>query len=362
MENLTEYLNNGVELLVRQALKSALKNPLETAFILKYMGAQQRASKRRLALEAEGVHTPPFLIASIASQCNLFCAGCYARANNCCGEETYKSQLSAAEWERIFREAGEMGIAFILLAGGEPLLRREVLKAASRLQDIVFPVFTNGTLFDDDTVSLFNKNRNLVPILSLEGGRDRTDARRGDGVYDKLQDAMEKLGTKGILYGASITVTKENLAEVTDESAVRGLEDAGCKVVLFVEYVPVPGSDAAHAPDTEDRRAFAARLNTLRERFESMLFVAFPGDEEEFGGCLAAGRGFFHISPTGDAEPCPFSPFSDTSLKSCSLREALQSPLFRKLELGGYLTGEHLGGCALFGREEEIREIVKLYS
>ena len=359
MENLAEYLNNGVELLVKQAMKATLKNPMETAFILKYMAAQHGASKRRLALEAEGVHTPPFLIASISAQCNLFCAGCYARANDCCGEETLKSQLSAAEWERVFREASEMGIAFILLAGGEPLLRREVLRAASRFQDIVFPVFTNGTMFDEDYIGLFSKNRNLVPVLSLEGGRERTDARRGAGVFDKLQAAMDALRSKGILFGASITVTKENLAEVTGDAYVRGLEEAGCKVVLFVEYVPVPGPGGAHAPDAEDRQVLAARLNALRERFEYMVFVSFPGDEEEFGGCLAAGRGFFHISPTGDAEPCPFSPFSDTSLKTRSLREALQSPLFKKLELGGYLAGEHLGGCALFGREEEIRALAK---
>ena len=359
MDNLVQYLNDGVELLVKQALKSALKNPLETAFILKYMGAAQRASKRRLLSEAEGVHTPPFLIASIASQCNLFCAGCYARANSSCGEETFKSQLSPGEWERIFREASDMGVAFILLAGGEPLLRREVLKAASRFQDIVFPVFTNGTMFDDDYISLFNRSRNLVPMLSLEGGRERTDARRGAGVYDRLTDAMEKLSAKGILFGTSITVTKENLTEVTGDAYVQDLKGAGCKVVLYVEYVPVPGSDGAHAPDAGDRWTFAARLDALRARHDDMLFVAFPGDEEEFGGCLAAGRGFFHISPTGDAEPCPFSPFSDTSLKTCSLKEALQSPLFKKLELGGYLAGEHLGGCALFGREEEIEALAK---
>jgi MoaA/NifB/PqqE/SkfB family radical SAM enzyme len=360
MENLAEYLNNGVELLVKQALKASLKNPLETAFILKYIGAQQRASKRRLLSEAEGVHIPPFLIASISSQCNLFCAGCYARAGGSCGVEARRNQLSGAEWERIFREAEELGIAFILLAGGEPLMRKDVLQAAAGFRNIVFPVFTNGTMFDGDTISLFHKNRNLAPILSLEGGRDRTDARRGAGVYDKLQEAMEKLSSKGILFGASITVTKENLAEVTDEAYVHGLEEAGCKVVLFVEYVPVPGSEDAHAPDAADRRVLKARLDALRERFEFMLFVAFPGDEEEFGGCLAAGRGFFHISPTGDAEPCPFSPFSDSSLKTCSLREALNSPLFRKLELGGYLAGEHLGGCALFGREEEIKELARV--
>ena len=358
MENFAEYLNNGVELLVKQALKSALKNPMETAFIVKYMAAQQKVSKRRLQAEAEGLHIPPFLIASISAQCNLVCAGCYARANNSCGEAAFKNQMSDADWIRLFKEAEELGISFILLAGGEPLMRREVLLAAADFPDIVFPVFTNGTLLDDAYIQLFHKHRNLVPILSLEGDRAHTDTRRGAGVYDLLRDAMDKLRSKGILFGASITVTKENLLDVTDKAAVRSLEEAGCKVMLFVEYVPVESVSATvTAPGPEDRKVFTVRLDGLREEFEYMLFVSFPGDEEALGGCLAAGRGFFHISPTGDAEPCPFSSFSDTNLKTGTLRDAINSPLFRRLELGGFLSGEHLGGCALFGREDEIRRL-----
>ncbi len=358
MENFAEYLNNGVEIIVKQALKSTLKNPKESAFILKYMSAQQKASKRRLQAEEECVHIPPFLIASISAQCNLFCSGCYARANNSISETICSQQLDDSEWERVFSEAAELGIAFILLAGGEPFLRKNVISAAAGYSDIVFPVFTNGTMFDDDYISLFDKNRNLVPILSLEGNMVQTNARRGEGVYTKLTDAMTKLNDKGILFGASITVTKQNLVSVTDAAYIKTLYDFGCKVVIFVEYVAVSDAAAEAAPDAEDRAMLLKRQDGLRVTFDDMLLIAFPGDEEEFGGCLAAGRGFFHINPSGDAEPCPFSPFSDTSLKTSTLKDALKSPLFQKLNLGGFLAGEHLGGCTLFNREAEIKELV----
>lgn len=358
MENLAEYLSSGVEIIVRQALKATLKNPMESAFILKYLSAAQKASKIRLKSEEEGLHIPPFLIASISSQCNLFCSGCYARANKTCIEESCGEQLSDAAWARIFREAEEMGVSFILLAGGEPFLRKNVIAAAADFSNIVFPVFTNGTLFDDGYLSLFNKHRNLVPILSLEGDEKQTKARRGEGVYTKLMGAMEKMKARGILFGVSITVTQQNLAGVTDPGYIKTLRSFGCKVVIFVEYVPVSSAALQTAPDSEDRRILLSRQERLRAQFEDMLFVAFPGDEEEFGGCLAAGRGFFHISPTGSAEPCPFSPYSDTNLKTSALKDALNSPLFQKLNLGGYLKGEHLGGCTLFNREEEIKAIV----
>lgn len=89
-----------------------------------------------------------------------------------------------------------------------------------------------------------------------------------------------------------------------------------------------------------------------------MVFVSFPGDEKSSGGCLAAGRGFFHINAAGGAEPCPFSPYSDTSLKTMSLKEALNSPLFVRLREEGHLEREHIGGCVLFEQENEVRRLL----
>ena len=251
-----------------------------------------------------------------------------------------------------------MAYRWFLLAGGEPMLRRGVLEAAAEIPDVLFPVFTNGTLVDDEAVQMLHKSRNLVPIISLEGDEKRTDARRGDGVFALLTQAMTKLKDKGILFGVSITVTKENLNVVTDPDYIKSLQDSGCQVVIFVEYVAVSQTPGESEPDSDDRVRLLSRQDALRSQFDTMIFVAFPGDEEAFGGCLAAGRGFIHINPTGGAEPCPFSPFSDTSLKTCSLKEALGSPLFEKLHLGGYLKGDHLGGCVLHGKEEAVKALL----
>ena len=89
-----------------------------------------------------------------------------------------------------------------------------------------------------------------------------------------------------------------------------------------------------------------------------MVFISFPGDEKSSGGCLAAGRGFFHINAFGGAEPCPFSPYSDTSLKNISLKDALNSPLFLKLRENGNLEKEHIGGCVLFEQEQEVKKLL----
>ena len=74
--DIQKYMTEGVERVVSEALKATLKNPRESAFMLKFAGACKAASKKRKKAEQEGEHIPPFLIASITSKCNLHCAGC----------------------------------------------------------------------------------------------------------------------------------------------------------------------------------------------------------------------------------------------------------------------------------------------
>ncbi len=54
------------------------------------------------------------------------------------------SQLTDEEWLRIFDEADELGISFILLAGGEPMLRRDIIEAAGK-KNIYDYTITTGT-------------------------------------------------------------------------------------------------------------------------------------------------------------------------------------------------------------------------
>jgi MoaA/NifB/PqqE/SkfB family radical SAM enzyme len=356
--NLEEYLSNGVEEIVKGAVKASFRNPKESLFVAKFALAVKEARKIRQSFEKQGEHIPPFLIASITGSCNLHCAGCYARANKMCSEAEADAQLNSQEWNRIFEEAGELGINFILLAGGEPLLRMDVLMAAAAHRKILFPVFTNGTLLDEAYLKHFDKNRNLVPVLSIEGEQEYTDNRRGEGIYDKLCSVMEHMKSKGILFGTSITVTRENIRNITGPEFINDLYQKGCKVVFLVEYVPVNRDIMGIAPTEEDRSYLEEKLLILRKEYEDMIFISFPGDEKSSGGCLAAGRGFFHINPSGGSEPCPFSPYSDTNLKDTSLRKALGSPLFQKLSESQILMKEHEGGCVLFGQEDEVRKLL----
>jgi MoaA/NifB/PqqE/SkfB family radical SAM enzyme len=352
------YMTRGVERVVADALRATVKNPRESAYMLKFASASKMASKKRAAAEDAGEHVPPFLIASITSSCNLHCAGCYSRCNEATTDHKPVDQLSGEEWKRIFDEAEELGISFVLLAGGEPLLRWDVMQEAAKKPGILFPVFTNGTFIGEKYMELFDAHRNLIPVISIEGSRDKTDARRGEGVYDKIIDVMDRMCQKSLIFGTSVTVTSENFKEVTSDDFLGSLSERGCKLVIFVEYVPMTEESAELALSDEEREHLLAEVDRIRSYRQDMVFVSFPGDEKSSGGCIAAGRGFFHINSHGGAEPCPFSPYSDVNVRNTSLKDAMHSKLFGLLRDNDILADDHKGGCVLFEKREQVQALL----
>jgi MoaA/NifB/PqqE/SkfB family radical SAM enzyme len=211
---------------------------------------------------------------------------------------------------------------------------------------------------DERYFELFDKCRNLIPIMSIEGEREITDARRGAGVFDRLIENMDELHRRGLVYGTSVTVTTQNIREVTSDSFLKKLSDRGCKAVIFVEFVPVTEESKELAPGDPEREYLADEIDRLRREHPEMVYISFPGDEKSSGGCLAAGRGFFHINSHGGAEPCPFSPYSDINVRDRSLREAISSPLFVALRSGDILADDHKGGCVLYEKRSQVQSLL----
>ena len=128
--------------------------------------------------------------------------------------------------------------------------------------------------------------------------------------------------------------------------------------MIFVEFVPVTDDSMELAPGEKERDYLQAEVARLRRERSEMVYIAFPGDEKGSGGCVAAGRGFFHINSHGGAEPCPFSPYSDINVRNTSLREAMHSPLFTALREGGILMDDHAGGCVLYEKPDLVESIM----
>ncbi len=358
--DLGAYMAESIRNILATAYLNVLGNPREARFVAKMQRTISNAERRRKAyLEKEGVAVPPFLIASIATTCNLQCKGCYARKNGIAGDTPTKETLTPDQWGTIFREAAELGISFCLLAGGEPLTQCSILEAAAATSDIIFPVFTNGTMIGAVYTEFFKRNLNLIPVISLEGEMAATDERRGNGVFQRALLSMEMLHKEKLFFGTSITVTTENYREVTSEAFLSHLAELGCRLVFYVEYVPFDETSAHLAFRDEHVAEMEQIVEQRREQYKGMIFLSFPGDEKALDGCMAAGRGFFHIGPDGSAEPCPFSPYSDTNAAHDGLRASLASPLFLKIRTARALGWEHTGGCTLYEHRDEVEALLQ---
>lgn len=137
----------------------------------------------------------------VTDNCNLRCKHCY----HFHGKDAFKTQeLSIHVWEKRFNELYKSGIRNLLLVGGEPALRIDVLMVA----DKVFPfvsVITNGTI----TIPEEFNNRLFV---SIDGSRKTNDSIRGKGVFSKVMKNYS--GDKRVVI--NMTITRDNYNELED--------------------------------------------------------------------------------------------------------------------------------------------------
>lgn len=349
VEKNARLLNQSIIHLLWDALRINWYQPKFFRFVLRTLFFQNKAAKKRLTLTATGLQVPPFLIISITKKCNLNCHGCYAKAQ----ERGNETDLDTNRINLLFSEAQELGISIIMLAGGEPLLRQDVVLLTRNYPKILFPFFTNGLLINQSLLTELKKYPHLIPVISIEGQEEQTNLRRGYGIFQHLLEMFNHLKKSGIFFGVSITVTSKNFQQVTDDDFVLQLVKKGSKLFFYVEYIPVAPDTDHLVLSSEQQANISDKMAFLRKRFPA-LFIAFPGDEDTYGGCLASGRGFVHISPAGHLEPCPFAPFSDINLQSLSLKDALRSEFLEFIRSNHDKLNESKGGCALWKEREWV--------
>lgn len=352
--NNRKVLNKSLRVFFMDALKIVIKNPMQALSFFRTLLWLRKAARLRSHWLNRGINVPPIIIFSITNECNLNCRGCYAKSLH----PTSGEELSEEIMKRIFKEANELGVSFFVIAGGEPLMRPEIMEITKNYREMIFLIFTNGLLIDEEMILRFKKQKNAVPLISLEGDRDDTDQRRGEGTYSHLHNTMKKMKKKGIFFGNSLTLTRTNFSIIMDEQYIKNLVDYGCKFFLFLEYTPTTEGTEDWVLTQEQRRQVAQLLKNYRLKYPS-LFIAVPWDEDDVGGCLSAGRGFVHINAAGDLEPCPFAPFSDTNLKNTPLKEALLSKLLISIRQRPELAKETGEGCILWKERELVKKLLK---
>src|SRR3972149_501574 len=133
---------------------------------------------------------PHSFVLSLTSECNLTCDHCYARVYS----ET--KVLPKRVLEGILEQASSLGCFFFVLTGGEPMLYPDLLDILGNHRNSLFILITNGTLISDDVVKKLSRSPNIIPVVSLAGGLEDTDKRRGTVPFNHTTNPQAVLESK----------------------------------------------------------------------------------------------------------------------------------------------------------------------
>ncbi|TYB91465.1 MAG: radical SAM protein [Kosmotoga sp.] len=333
-----------------------MKHPRHLFRYKKLLNAYKEAENKRSEYLNKGVMVPPVLILSITSRCNLKCSGCLAYAAGTVKDKG--TNLKISEWKSVIEEANNLGVYCYFIAGGEPFMFEGLLDICNAYKDRFFLIMTNGTAIKENQFNKLRRLNNVLVTISVEGDKKITDNRRGKDVYEKIIYSMKKLKEIGVLFGISVTIKRSNYEYWIKSTALEEYLKMGVKLAFFFEHIPVDfdGKESERVLTKEERKEFREWINVFRKE-NPLLMIHSPGDEEKFGGCVSAGRGFAHITPDGNLTPCPVTSASTHNVMKSSLEESFSAPFFKKIRENEHLLETEDSPCALFSHPEALRKI-----
>jgi MoaA/NifB/PqqE/SkfB family radical SAM enzyme len=294
---------------------------------------------------------PHMMVISPTMRCNLKCVGCYSAYYN------RKDALSTADLDRVYGEAKDLGIRFVVVSGGEPFIREDFLELCERHSDMIFMTYTNGTLIAERQLApRLAKLGNVIPCISVEGFEKETTLRRGVGVWSRILATMAALKEAGVIFGFSGTPTRLNNDLIVSDEFIDFYVERGCMIGWYFSYMPVGRDpDLSLMPTPEQRLHRMQRIREIRAN-KPIVAADFWCDGPLVGGCLSAGRRYFHVNAQGGVEPCVFHQFHVHNIKDVSLKTALSSDYFKYVRQRNREVKNIYRPCPIIDRPQILRD------
>jgi len=290
-------------------------------------------------INKHGIKPPFFLAISPTKKCNLCCTGCYASS-----KATDAETLDWATLNKIMLEAhDEMGIRFFVLSGGEPLTYQSegktILDLPKLYKDSFFLIYTNGTLINEKWIEEIADLGNVTLSISIEGFERDTDRRRGVGTYQKILTIMNNLRKAGVIFGTSVTVTKNNIDILLDDRFYSDFfEEQKASYMWLFQYMPIGRNFTTEMMITPEQR-FELFKKWRQLLCEKQWFIAdFWNSAITSNGCISCAKkdGYFYIDWNGNIMPCVFIPYYTDNVKDLFARgKKIQDALFSDFFIKG---------------------------
>lgn len=266
------------------------------------------------------------LTLNVAQDCNLRCRYCIV-AQGSFGARRQKMSLEVARQavDFLLRESGEAGSCELLFFGGEPMLNFAVIKGAvtysqeqadKRGKQMAYFLFTNGTLFNDESIT-FIKEHGMKVQISLDGPPAVHDRLRstasGRGSYEIIAASLPQLladYARQVIIRATVTRYSPPVAKLLDYLTGFG---AG-----HVKLYHVMADDEGYALDPLALEQLKAEYTGLAQRFLAGApagdfstadfftpYMAYFCSGQKRRTFCGAGTSMLGVSASGEIYPCP---------------------------------------------------------
>lgn len=246
----------------------------------------------------------------ITKNCNLKCKYCGAKEG--CNKRIYNhnNEMNSLEIKSYLEMAKTVGCRILVIAGGEPLVREDLLEILRYSIGLGYSssILTNGMLITDETAYQLSKSGVSYVRVSMESAdKEQYEEYRGKGTFEKFKSAIQNLKQYDIVTGIGVTIYEENIDDIDN------IIDFCLKYQInFVRIAPglkigrakllALGLD--HWTNIIDKLQSALQRKLLNS---ISGFHIIPQNLHEFVTCSCGGGKYsYYLSPTGEVKSCPF--------------------------------------------------------
>lgn len=178
--------------------------------------------------------SPLFACWDVTYRCNLLC-------RHCCFDVRAASkddELTFAEGVRFLDELASAKVISMQFAGGEPLIRQDILSLAAHSckLGIQTSIATNGVLVDASLAKELKRVGIQMAQVSIDGhSAEDHDYIRGSGMFEKALAGIENLRSAGIRVAIASVLYKRNretFSQIIQLAATLGVKSVRCQLLL----------------------------------------------------------------------------------------------------------------------------------
>ena len=203
------------------------------------------AVSRKLHAIGRKLGTPVSGTFELTAGCNFNCEMCYIHQKGAAPRKN--GELTASDWLEIGRQAADAGTVFLLLTGGEPLLRPDFAEIYTGLKQLglMVSVNTNGSLLRGDIARLFEKSPPVRLNLSLYADSPEGYLKQcGVPAYDTVIENIRRMRECGVDIKLNISFTQNNADRISQMEALTRELGLHCQVSFYM-YPPVRRMDGS---------------------------------------------------------------------------------------------------------------------